>query len=435
MIKTKKHTPLIPEKPDLKLGFIPLTDCCVLAVARETGLFEKYGLNVELSREASWANIRDKVCVGALDGAHMLAGMPIASTLGLGFTRKPLITAFSMNLNGNAISVSNNLYEHLISIDSSIISEPKRSASALKQVIDEGKSSGKPPLTFAMVYPFSNHNYEIRYWMASAGINPDNDIRLMVIPPQYMVDNLKAGQIDGFCVGEPWNSYVVKNNAGKILITGYEIWNNSPEKVLGVTREWSIKYPNTHMALIMALLESAAWIDQPKNRQAVAQILADEKYIGVSREIINMSIAGDFQNTTDGEHVSAPDFNVFHRHLANFPWCSHAIWIITQMYRWGQLEECIDIQKTAEAVYRPDIYRQAAVQVGIKYPSIDYKSEGEHPVAWSMQDQNNIFSMGSDCFLDGHIFNPEKTLDYITSFKIHNMKVQPKELMKINKMK
>ena len=424
MTDIEKNKLVLPEKPDLKLGFIPLTDCCVLAVASETGLFEKHGLNVELSREASWANIRDKVCVGALDGAHMLAGMPIATTLGLGFTRKSMLTAFSMDLNGNAVTVSNNLYERLLSVDPAITSEPKRSAVALKQVIDNDKSSGKPPLTFAMVYPFSNHNYEIRYWMASAGIDPDQDVRLMVIPPQYMVANLQAGQIDGFCVGEPWNSCAVKENVGKILITGYEIWNNSPEKVFGVTYEWAERYPNTHLALIMALIESAEWIDKPENRKSVANILADEKYTGISQDVINMSMVGNFQYTTTGKPVSVPDFNVFHRYLANFPWCSHAAWIITQMYRWGQLEESIDIVKTAETVYRPDIYRMAADQLGIKYPSFSYKTEGEHKDAWTMQDQDQKFSMGPDCFLDGKIFNPEKLQDYLSGFSISSMKVQ-----------
>ena len=423
---------IVPEKTDLKLGFIPLTDCCVLAVASEMGLFKKYGLKVELSREASWANIRDKVCVGALDGAHMLAGIPIATTLGLGFTKKPMLTAFSMDLNGNAVTVSNDLYERLLAIDHKIASDPKRSAKALKQVLDEDKSSGKPPLTFAMVYPFSNHNYEIRYWMASAGIDPDHDVRLMVIPPQYMVDNLKAGHIDGFCVGEPWNSCAVKESVGKILITGYEIWNNSPEKVFGVTHEWADKYPGTHLALLMALLESAAWIDKPENRNAVADILADEKYIGISQDVINMSMAGNFQYTANGAPVSVPDFNVFHRYLANFPWCSHASWIIAQMYRWGQLEEYIDIRKTVEAVYRPDIYRQAADQLGLKHPSSNYKNEGEHHTAWTMQDNDQEFSMGSDCYLDGNIFNPDKLLEYMSGFIVSHMKVQLKELEKFN---
>lgn len=435
MTKTDNVIQLIPEKPDLKLGFISLTDCCVLAVAREMRFFEKHGLNVELSREASWANIRDKVCVGALDGAHMLAGMPIASTLGLGFSRKPMVTAFSIDLNGNAITVSNNLYDRLLSIDNSIASEPKRSAIALKQLIDADKSAGRTPLTFAMVYPFSNHNYEIRYWMASAGIYPDRDVRLMVIPPQYMVDNLREGQIDGFCVGGPWNSYAVQKNAGKILITGYEIWNNSPEKVFGVTREWAEKYPNTHLALIKSLLESASWIDQPENHKAVTEILANKKYIGISQDVINMSLTGKFSYTTNDQSLSVPDLNVFHRYLANFPWCSHAAWILTQMYRWGQLEQYINIREIAEAVYQPDIYRQAASQMGIKYPSINYKKEGEHNNGWLMHDGNDTFAMGADCFIDGVVFDPEGVLDYITGFDIHNMKISFNELIKTNKPK
>ena len=429
MNKTEKENQLMPEKADLKLGFIPLTDCCVLALASEKGLFNKYGLNVELSKEASWANIRDKVCVGALDGAHMLAGMPIATTLGLGFTRKPMVTAFSMNLNGNAITVSNSLYERLLSKDDSIVSDPVKTAIVLKQIIEEDKAAGKTPLTFAMVYPFSNHNYEIRYWMAAAGIDPDNDVRLMVIPPQYMVDNLEAGQIDGFCAGGPWNSNAVEHNVGKVLITGYEVWNNSPEKVFGVTREWAEKYPNTHLCIIKALLESAAWIEQPENRKEVVEILANNEYIGVSQEVINMSISGNYQ---DKESIIS-DLNVFHRYQANFPWCSHATWIMTQMYRWGQLDEVVDIRKIAEQVYRPDIYRLAADQLGIKYPSMNYKTEGHHKEKWQLNDENTVFDMGSDAIIDNKVFDPEKLIEYIYGFDISNEKIESKELKKLNK--
>ena len=431
-IKIQNNT--IPEKTELNIGFIPLTDCCVFAVASEKGLFEKHGLNVELSREASWANIRDKVCVGALDAAQMLAGMPIASTLGLGFTRKPMVTAFSVDLNGNAITVSNDLYERLLSIDSELQTNPKRTAAALKQLIDQDKAASKPPMTFAMVYPFSTHNYEIRYWMAAAGIDPDSDVRLMVIPPQYMVSNLEAGQIDGFCVGGPWNSYAVEQNIGRILIAGYDIWNNSPEKVLGVTQEWADKYPNTHQCLIQALLESASWVEQSENHDEVAEILADEKYIGVSKQAIKMSIAGDFAYKADNNNsISIPDYIVFNRYLANFPWCSHAGWLITQMYRWGQLEEAVDIQKTAELIYRPDIYRKAAGQLGINYPSINYKVEGEHTNAWVLKDGDEMFDMGSDNYIDNKVFNPEKIMDYLTDFDIKHMRVSLEKLKVLNK--
>ena len=432
MNDTNESMQTTPEKPDLKLGFIPLIDCCVLAVALEKGIFEKNGLNVELTKEASWANIRDKVCVGALDGAHMLAGMSIATTLGLGFTRKPMLTAFSMNLNGNAITVSNDLYQSLIAIDYTIASDRKRTAQALKQLIEENKYSGKPPLKFAMVYPYSSHNYEIRYWMGSAGIDPVKDIELSVIPPQYMVRNLREGQIDGYCVGGPWNSYAVNEGVGKILITGYEIWNNSPEKVLGVTQEWAEKYPNTHLALIRSLLESAAWIDDFENRSAVVELLAEEKYIGISKDIIKMSMSENFYYESDGQSITIPDYNVFHRYQANFPWHSHAAWIVSQMYRWGQLEEAINIKDVVESIYRPDIYTEAATQLGISFPASSYKTEGEHGSAWQLKDNAQDFNMGADSFLDNKVYDPDKLINYLTEFDVHDMKVSIEELKKSN---
>ena len=432
MNDTNESTQTIPEKTDLKLGFIPLIDCCVLAVAHEKGFFEKNGLNVELTREASWANIRDKVCVGALDGAHMLAGMPIAATLGLGFTRKPMMTAFSMNLNGNAITVSNKLYQSLLAIDESIATDRNRTAQALKQLIEENNYSGKAPLKFAMVYPYSSHNYEIRYWMASAGIDPVKDIQLSVIPPQYMVRNLREGLIDGYCVGGPWNSYAVSEDVGKILITGYEIWNNSPEKVLGVTQEWAEKYPNTHLALIKSLLEAAAWIDDSENRIEVVDVLAMDKYIGISKEVIKMSMSENFQYQSDGQSISIPDFNVFHRYQANFPWYSHAAWIITQMYRWGQLDEAINIKQVVESIYRPDIYTKAATELGIRFPSVNYKTEGQHHSSWSMDDNGVEFKMGADVFLDNNVFDPEKIIDYLTGFEVNDLKVSIEELTSAN---
>lgn len=433
MNESKMNSQIMPEKSDLNIGFIPLTDCCVLAVAKEVGLFEKHGLNVTLSKEASWANIRDKVSVGALDAAQMLAGMPIARTLGLSFTGKPMLTAFSMDLNGNAITVSNELYQRLYEIDKNIASNPKSTAITLKKLIEQDKLAGRPMLTFAMVYPFSNHNYELRYWMASAGIDPEQDVRLMVIPPQYMVSNLEEGRIDGFCVGEPWNSSAVYKQVGKILITGYEVWNNSPEKVLGVMLEWAEKYPNTHLCLLMALMESAAWIDNIDNRKKVVEILADEKYIGISKDIIHKSIDGTFEYRLNGDSIAIPDFNVFHRYQANFPWRSHASWIISQMYRWGQLKEVIDIKETVESIYRPDIYRQAAKQLNIDCPTEDYKTEGEHEVARFITSDGNKIEIGADKFIDGKIFDPEKLIDYTFSFDINHIPVKVEQLKKLNR--
>ncbi len=263
------------EKPQLTLGFVPLTDCAPLVIAQEKGIFRRYGLEVTLSKETSWANIRDKVALGILDGAQMLAPMVLGMSCGVGPVKKAMVTALSLDLNGNAITVSNALYAIMQACAPHDAPLPNRSAHVLKQVIDARRNNGEKPLSFATVFPTATHTYELRYWMASAGINPDRDVRLVVVPPPQMRAHLESGDVDGFCVGEPWNAAVVHAGIGRTLITKYELWNNSPEKVLGVTREWAEQYPHTHRALLMALLEAARWLDQPNCRREAAA-----RYVG-----------------------------------------------------------------------------------------------------------------------------------------------------------
>ena len=420
------------EKTDLTLGIIPLTDCAVLVVAAEKGYFKKHGLNVAISKEASWANIRDKVSIGALDGAHMLAGMPIAATLGVGAIPKPTVTAFSMDLNGNGITVSNELYERMVAADPEAMKESPTSARALKKVIDEDKAKGRPPMTFAMVFPVSTHNYEIRYWMGSAGIDPDNDVRLIVIPPPQMVANLRARNIVGYCVGEPWNERAVKAGLGRTIITNYEIWNNNPEKVFGVNLDWAEKYPNTHKAVVCALIEAAQWMDKPENRMEVVNIISQKSYVNAPPEVVKMSMTGTFQYARDEAARPLPDFNVFYRYAATFPWRSHAEWFITQMFRWGQINKAIDIRKAATSVYRPDIYRAAAKEMGIPFPTIDYKTEGSHSGPWTLKDASKPIAMGADKFFDGMPYDPARLIAYLRGFKVNSMKVSLDELAKLN---
>lgn len=421
------------EKVKLDLGFIPLTDCAPLVIAYEKGYFKKHGLEVALSKEASWANIRDKVTIGALDGGHMLAGMPLAATLGIGAVAKPTITAYSMDLNGNAITVSNEVYERMMKADPEAMKERPMSAKALKKVIDENKKSGKDPMTFAVVFPVSTHNYQLRYWMASAGINPETDIRLIVIPPPQMVANLRAKNIDGYCVGEPWNERAVEMDIGKILITSHELWNNNPEKVVGVTQEWADKHPNTHQAMIRALLEAGQWMDKPENRMEVVKLISAASYVNAPEEVVKMSMTGTFKYSKEEAARPLPDFNVFHRYAASFPWRSHAAWYLTQMIRWGQIEKAINIKQVAESVYRPDIYREAAKTLGISVPSIDYKTEGTNKAAWTLKDATGApISMGSDLFFDGKTYDPKELVKYINSFEVKNLKVDMKELEKAN---
>ncbi|MEX0729599.1 MAG: CmpA/NrtA family ABC transporter substrate-binding protein [Aquisalimonadaceae bacterium] len=420
------------EKTDVTLGFIPLTDCASIVIAHEKGFFRKHGLNVQPSKEASWANIRDKVNIGALDGGHMLAGMPIASSLGVGAVEQPTITGFSMDLNGNAITVSNDLHDRMMEADPEAMAEKPTTARALKKVIDADKAAGREPLTFAMVFPVSTHNYELRYWMAAAGIDPDNDVRLIVIPPPQMVANLRSRNMDGYCVGEPWNMRAVDMGIGKVIVTNYEIWNNNPEKVLGVTREWAEKYPNTHRAMLRALIEANQWMDKPENRQEVVKIISGRAYVNAPENVVAMSMTGTLQFSGDGEPRPFPDFNVFHRYAASFPWRSHATWFITQMIRWGQLDRPVDIRKVADSVYRPDLYRQAAQDLGVPYPTIDYKAEGANAEPWTLEDATSPIAMGPDLFLDGKTFDPENLMAYLQGFKVHNRRIELAALAGLN---
>lgn len=420
------------EKTEIDLGFIPLTDCAPLVIAHEKDFFRKHGLEVRLSREVSWANIRDKVFAGLLDGGHMLAPMPIATTLGLGELKKPTIAALSLDLNGNAITVSPDLYRRMANLDPAAATERSTCVHALKKVIETERHKGSEPLCFATVFPFSTHNYMLRYWLASGGIDPDRDVRLVVIPPPHMVNYLGSGEIDGYCVGEPWNAQAVATGVGRTLITDYEIWNNKPEKVLGVNREWAERHPNTHRALLMALLEAAQWIDQAENRIEVADILAREDYVNVPADVVKMSMTGSFRYQHGAAPAPLPDFNVFFRYAATFPWRSHAVWFITQMYRWGQLRDPIDMKKVADEVYRPDLYREAARALGLPVPASDYKAEGRHGKSWTLAEATEPMMLGQDSFLDGGIFDPLRPVDYLEHFELHNRQVSLDTLARVN---
>lgn len=397
------------EKTALTIGFVPLSDCAPLVVAKEKGFFREHGLDVELSRETSWASIRDKTAYGMLDAAQMLASMPITSSLGIGPLTVPMVTALSLDLNGNAITVSEDLYQRLCAANPGAMRERPLSATALGTLVRAERSKGYAPLTFAVVFPTSTHTYELRYWMAAAGIDPDHDVRLVVVPPSQMVEALRRGQIDGFCVGEPWSQLAVRQGLGRVLITKYELWNNSPEKVLGVTADWAQAHPNTHRALLVALIEAAAWVDRPEHRMTVVDILAQRRYVDAPAEAVRMSMLGTFQYARTEFSRSLPDFNVFHRYAANFPWCSHAVWLITQMQRWGQLGTDVDVRAVAEQVYQPGLYREAARVLGLACPPVDYKTEGEHACVWEYEG----VELGPDRFFDGGMFDPLDATGYL----------------------
>ena len=412
----------------LRLGFLPLTDSASLVVAAELGIFARYGLDVELIKEASWATIRDKVAYGALDAAQMLAGQPLAVELGIAPVKEPMQTSFSLDLNGNGITLGRALCEAVETHHPGWLDGEPPTADALKLEVEARRERHEKPLRFAMVSPFSRHNYELRYWLAAAGIDPDKDIDLVVVPPVQMVNHLGEGGIDGFCVGEPWNSIAVRSGIGCQVISSYEIWNNGPEKVLGTTREFARRNPETLRLVHMALIEASQWIDDVENRQQVAEIIAAPRYVNAPPSVVAITLNGHYARARNGQQQSLSDFTVFSRYAANFPWRSHGAWFVTQMYRWGQIEESVNIRSIVESVYRPDPYRHAAAELGHPYPLLDYKPEGTHSSVWQLKSASENIDMGPDRFFDDKRFDPGALVDYIRSFDLNHMKVSLAEL-------
>ncbi len=366
------------EKEELKFGFIKLTDMAPLAIAYEKGFFEDEGLYVTLEAQANWKVLLDRVIDGELDGAHMLAGQPIGATIGFG-TQAHIVTAFSMDLNGNAITVSKEVWQEMKKNIPHQNGKPVHpiKADALKPVVEQYKAKGTP-FKMAMVFPVSTHNYELRYWLAAGGIHPgfyaphkgdtsgniSADALLSVTPPPQMPATLEAGTIHGYSVGEPWNQQAIFKGIGVPVITDYEIWKNNPEKVFGVSKTWADQNPNTHIRVVKAMIRAAMWLDANNNanREEAAKILSRPNYVGADYQVIANSMTGTFEYEK-GDKREVADFNVFFRYFATYPYYSDAVWYLTQMRRWGQIADAKPdgwYHDIAKKVYRPDIYRLAA---------------------------------------------------------------------------
>lgn len=390
----------------VRAGFIPLVDSAILVVAAELEFAGEEGIDLRLTREASWANIRDRITLGYFDCAHILAGIPIASALGIGNPMARMIAPFAMGLNGNAVTVSSALYECMAAAGGLDGAEgPAKMAAALAEVIAEDRRAGRPQLTLGMVYPFSSHNYELRYWLGAAGIHPDHDVRLAVIPPPLIVDYMRGGYIDGFCVGAPWNTLAVEEGIGRIVATKADLWKMSSEKVLGVRADWAEAHPETLDALIRALEKAARWAEDPVNRWELATLLARPEYVGVSAKTLLRIIEGQVQVSSNGEIWAEKDFIVLNRQGATFPRIPHALWFYSQMVRWGQVEASAEGAAAAAATARPDLYLRALSGLAHFVPP-------DHPQSMS--------SGGEDGFFDGKPFDPAQLDAYIASFDVHS---------------
>lgn len=411
------------EKAQLTFGFIKLTDMAPLAIAKEKGFFEDEGLYVRLEAQANWKVLLDRVISGELDGAHMLAGQPVGATIGFG-TQADIVTPFSMDLNGNGITVSNEVWTKMkphVPMENGKPVHPVK-ADALKPVIYEFKSTGTP-FRMGMVFPVSTHNYELRYWLAAAGISPgfytetditgttDAEVLLSVTPPPQMPATLEAGTIHGYCVGEPWNQQAVFKGIGVPVTTNYDIWKNNPEKVFGVSKAWAEQNPKTLVAITKALIRAGKWLDENNgaNRKEAAEILSRPEYVGADFEVIANSMTGTFE-FEKGDKRSMPDFNVFFRYHATYPYYSDCIWFLTQMRRWGQITtpRTSDwYHETAKKIYLPEVWLEAANQL-VKEGLL---------TAEEIPDTDGYKTPTGD-FIDGVVYDAKDPVGYINKFNI-----------------
>lgn len=358
-----------PEAPDVKLGIIALTDCSSIVVAHEKGLFKKYGINSTVSKGASWAAIRDSLSNGDIQATHMLIGMPIASTMGLGGApKKPMIAPWLINRNGQAISLSN-------AYKGKVADDPK----ALKPFVDDAKAKGTP-LTFAMTFPPGTHAMWMRYYLAAGGINPGDaagagaDVSLITVPPPQMVANMKVGKMDGFCVGEPWNAKTIADDIGFTSITTQAMWKDHPEKVCAFTEEFAAKNPKTVKAVLKALHEASVWLDKMENRPEQANIVSAATYINCPPETILGRLEGKYL-MGDGRKFKDPNYMIFSDRNCNYPQAKYAKWWLTQLRRWGFVEGAPDYDGVAKQVMRSDIYEEAMKEIGYAHGGADTSAE------------------------------------------------------------
>ena len=423
------------EKDTLKFGFIKLTDCAPIVIAKEKGYFDDEGLSVEVEAQGNWKELLNRVINGDLDGAHMLAGQPIGATVGFG-TKADVLTAYSLDYNGNGITVSNDIWKQMkpnVKKDATGKVIHPITADSLKPIADEA-SNNNAKLKMGMVFPVSTHNYEIRYWLAASNISPgfyydpstkqrdiagflNSDVELSVTPPPQMPQTLEAGTICAYCVGEPWNQQAVFKKIGVPVTTNYDIWKNNPEKVFGVSAEWAKKNPNTWIAVTKALIRAGHWLDASwKNRDEAAKILSQPNYVGAPYKVIKNSMTGTFEFEPGVDVREMKDFNVFFRYNASYPYYSDAVWFLTQMVRWGQITEQKEdswYHTMAKKIYRPDVYMKAVDELiddglfeeSVFLPAVKANRAGGYKPATSD-------------FIDGKTYDGKKPNDYIDSFKI-----------------
>ena len=394
---------------DVTIGFLPLMDAALLIIAEERGFAANEGLHLNLVRETSWANIRDRLVVGHFDVAHMLAPMPIASNLGLNPVNAPMIAPMALGLGGNAVTVGAALWAQMAGEGASADLDAGRAGAALRRVV-AGRTAA--PLRFGVVHPYSGHNYELRYWLAASGVRPDIDVEIVIVPPPLLPDALAQGSLDGFCVGEPWNSVAVAQGAAVLATAKSSIWRSSPEKVLGMTTKWAETQEPVLAALLAALYRASEWLGRDENLMEAARILSGPRYLAQPAELVQAGLSGKLA-LGGAASAAVSDFFVPNARAATFPWQSHALWFYSQMVRWGQVAHSAQNARLAQDSYRPDIYRKLVGALGVPVPAANSKVEGALAQAHPVGVNRGKLMIGPDGFFDGRIFDPLELDAYI----------------------
>ena len=372
-----------PEKKEVKIGFIPLTDCASIVMASVLGLDKKYGVTIVPTKEASWAGVRDKLVSGELDFAHVLYGLIYGVHMGTAGPKKDMAVMMTINNNGQAITLSKKLAEK---------------GAVDGQSLAKLMKAEKREYTFAQTFPTGTHAMWLYYWMAANGIDPIKDAKVITVPPPQMVANMRVGNMDGFSVGEPWNHRAIIDGIGVTAITSQDVWKDHPEKVLGTSAEFVKKYPNTARAVTAAVLEASKWIDSSLgNKNKMAETIADKSYVNTSVDAINQRILGRYQNGM-GKTWDDPNFMKFSGDGAvNFPYLSDGMWFITQHKRWGLIKDHPDYLAVAKQINQIDLYKQAATAAKVAIPKD---------------------AMRTSKLMDGVVWDGKDPAKYADSFKV-----------------
>lgn len=393
-----------------RIGFLPLVDAALPILAHELGFAAREGVAIDLVRDMTWATVRDRLLYGHTDAAHMIAPLAIATTLGRDRPPVPLAVPFVLGLNGNAVTFSTRLASE-VGLGNAL-GDPLAIGAALKRIATARAAEGKP-LRFGVVHRYSSHNYMLRYWLAGVGVRPDQDVEIIVTSPPFAADALAAGDVDGICVGEPWNSIAVERGVGHIALATAQIWRRGVEKVLAIRETVLDERRDAVEALVRALHAAAAHFVEPGAAEESAAILARPEYLDAPRDAILRAITDRIRLVPGGEPIHYPDFMFQHREAANFPWRSQAAWLYSQMVRWDYMTFDAVGAAAAGKVFRPDVYRAALAGSGAPLPGASSKLEGGLAEPIGAGSTQGRLTLGSDRFFDGRAFDPDDIEAYL----------------------